>query len=100
MIQEERGVLYRSKPETFSDGAQVDIDLNFLKPALKRMRAPVVRELIFHCLMQGTGATGDHEGEDSYKFLGRVRIKDRGGVIYDLPGSAMRIVEQLERGDK
>ena len=100
MLQEERGIWYRSKPITFGDAEQHDVDLNFLQPALKRMRAPVVRELLFHLIMQGTGATGDTEGEDAYKFLGRVKIKDRGGVIYDLPGSAMRIVEQLEKGDK
>lgn len=100
MLQEERGLILRSKPITFGDGENHDVDLNFLKPALSRMRAPVVRELLFQLVMQGTGTTGDSEGEDAFKFLGRVKIKDRGGTLVDLPGSILRTVEQMELGSQ
>jgi hypothetical protein len=98
MLQEERGLILRSKPITFGDGETHDVDLNFLTPALKRMRAPVIRELLLEVIMQGTGTTGDTEGEDAYKFIGRCKVKDRGGVIFDQPGSVMRVIEQLEIG--
>jgi len=98
MLQEERGLILRSKPITFGDGETHDVDLNFLTPALKRMRAPVVRELLLEVIMQGTGTTGDAEGEDAYKFIGRCKVKDRGGVLFYEPGSVMRVIEQLEIG--
>lgn len=100
MLNQDRGLLFRSNPETFADGSSVVVDTNFLKKALKQMAAPVVRQLILHIRASGTGTTGGFLGEDAYKLFKRVRIKDASGEVYSLPGSIGRVVEQMESGDK
>lgn len=97
MLIENKGTPARSKPETFADGAAVQFDMDFLSPLLRRMRAPVVRELIFHFRGDVT-ASGAHSGIDSLKILKRIKIRDRGGDIFDMPGSIARICEQIELG--
>lgn len=101
MLISDTGPLYRSKPLAVADGGQYDIDLGFLKPALKKMGAPVVRQLIFHVRASGTGQTGTLLGEDAYKFFGSITLEDEGGPFFDnIPGSIIRVIEQLEVGDK
>lgn len=95
---EDKGLLLRSNPFTWADGAFIDIDRNFLKEATGKMRAPVVRELMFHASLQVTGVTATLLSKDAHKVFNRIQVADRGGMLFDCSGSTARIIEQLEIG--
>jgi hypothetical protein len=97
---ENRGMILRSNPFTWADGAMIDIDRNFLREAQGKMRAPVVRELMFHAQLQVTGVTATLLAKDAHKVFNRIQVGDRGGLLYDCSGSTARIIEQLELGAK
>lgn len=98
MNVENKGQLFRSNPFTWADGAMLDIDRNFLKEANGKMRAPVVRELLFHAQLQVTGVTATLLAKDACKVFNRIQVADRGGMLFDCSGSTARIIEQLEIG--
>ncbi len=95
---EAKGRRIRSNPYAWADGGTVHIDTAFLEEAKSRMKFPVIRELLFHLEAQVTGVTATLLGIDAPKFYDRILVKDRGGVLVDLPGSILRIVEQMEIG--
>jgi hypothetical protein len=97
---ENRGMLLRSNPFTWADGAMVDVDRNFLREAQGKMRAPVIRELLFHAQLQVTGVTATLLAKDACKVFNRIQVADRGGYLFDCSGSTARIIEQMELGDK
>ncbi len=96
---ENKGVPLRSNPYTVTPGAQVDIDRNFLREATGKMRAPVVRELVFHANLNISGVTTTFLAKDAHKVFDRIQVGDRGGLIYDCSGSTTRLIEQMELGD-
>lgn len=96
---ENKGLVLRSNPFTWADGAQLDIDRNFLREASGKMRAPCVRELIFHAQLQVTGVTATLLSKDACKVFNRIQVGDRGGLLYDCSGSTSRVIEMLEVGD-
>lgn len=96
---ENKGLVLRSNPFTWADGAALDIDRNFLREASGKMRAPVVRELIFHAQLQVTGVTATLLAKDAHKVFNRIQVADRGGSLYDCSGSTARIIEMLELGE-
>ncbi len=95
---ENKGVVLRSNRFTWADGAMLDIDRGFLKEAAGRMRAPVVRELIFHAQANISGVTATLLSKDAHKIFNRIQVGDRGGLVFDCSGSTARIIEQLEVG--
>lgn len=95
---ENRGLILRSNPFTWADGAQLDIDRNFLREATGKMRAPVVRELMFHAQLQVTGVTATLLSKDAHKVFNRIQVGDRGGMLFDCSGSTARLIEQMEIG--
>ena len=99
MFIENRGLILRSNPFTWADGANLDIDRNFLKEAQGKMRAPVIRELIFHARLQVTGVTATVLAKDAHKVFSRIQVGDRGGMLFDCAGSTARLIEQMEIGD-
>lgn len=100
MFQENKGLLLQSNPFTWVNGANLDIDRNFLKEAMGRMRAPVVRELQFHVDGQVTGVTATLLAKDGHKFFERIQVGDRGGLLFDCSGAVARHIEQMELGSK
>lgn len=98
MNVENRGMTLRSNPYTWVDGANIDIDRAFLRQAVGKMRAPVIRELMFHATLQATGVTATLLAKDAHKVFARIQVADRGGLLYDCAGSTARLIEQMEVG--
>lgn len=100
MLLQNKGRVLRSNPIAMGDGVNTVVPLDFLGPALK-MQAPVIRQLLIHCQPIGDQATAVLLAEDSYKFVKSLRIADTAGDFFGpLPGCQIRVIEQLEAGDK
>ncbi len=100
MFASDKGVPYRSRQVTYSNGDTVSVDLSFLHNPMNKMRAPVVRELAFH--FQGTvgGTTGGFDNKDGAAIFNKIVLRDRGGIFHDLPGKLVRQRMQIELGER
>lgn len=98
MYMTDKGELIRSEPITYASGASRTLDMSFLHNAMNRMRAPVVRDIIIHGNFDISGISGGFDNEDGCAILNQVRIADRGGEIYRLPGKLIRVESQMEFG--
>lgn len=99
----DKGAPARSKPITFQNGTTQGVDLSFLYNYGGRMRAPVIRELIFEFVGSITGGVGDMQDADACMIYNRVRVVDMGGTLVDLPGKLIRqrMIHHLgERGQR
>lgn len=98
MNVENRGMTLRSNPYTWVNNSNLEIDRSFLKQAIGKMRAPVIRELIFHARLQVTGVTATLLAKDAHKVFQRITVGDRGGLLFDCSGAVARLIEQMEIG--
>lgn len=98
MYQVDKGLQVRSKPIAFANGSTVNVDLSFLHSVMQRMKAPVVRELVFHFNGDISGVTGGFDNEDGAAIFNSIRMRDRKGLFYDLPGKLARVLHQMEYG--
>ena len=94
--QVDKGKWYRSKEITFSTGATEVVDPNFLTKALGEMAAPEIAEIIIRANGSITASGGTAENYDCHKLLSRVRFTDRAGELVNLPGSILKLVDQME----
>lgn len=100
MFATDKGVLYRSRPTTYATGAVSQLDMSFLHNPMQKMRAPVVRELIFHFSGDISGVTATFDNIDGCQIFSQLRIADRAGDIYKLPGKLARMLMQQELGTR
>lgn len=98
MFITDKGVLFPSRPVTWSNNGRASLDLSFLFDAMASMRAPVVREILLHGNFDISGVTGGFDNEDACMLYSQILIRDKGGVIYDLPGKLARLDHQMEIG--
>jgi hypothetical protein len=100
MFATDKGVPYRARPLTYATGSSTNLDLSFLQSPMNRMRAPVVRELAFHFEGSISGTTGGFDDKDACQLFSKIVIRDRGGIIHDLPGKLIRARQILELGER
>lgn len=100
MFATDKGVLYRSRPTTYVNGATSQLDMSFLHNPMQKMRAPVVRELVFHFAGDISGVTATFDNIDGAQIFNQIRIADRAGDIYKLPGKLARLCMQMELGTR
>lgn len=100
MFATDKGILARSRPTTYAAGAVQQLDMSFLHNAMQKMRAPVVRELIFHYSGDISGVTATFDNIDGAQLFSQIRIADRAGDIYKLPGKLARLLMQMELGSR
>lgn len=98
-----KGVAFRSRGITYGAGQSTNFDLSFLQSPMARMGAPVVRELVFEFAGSISGTTGGFVGDDACMIYSKIEIRDKGGVIHDLPGKQVRnrmLIEFGQRGQE
>lgn len=94
----DKGNDYRSRPTTYATGQVTSLDLSFLHQAANRMRAPVVRELVFRYTGDISGVTATFAAIDGCQLFSEIKISDRKGDIFRLPGKLARMAMQMELG--
>ncbi len=97
MLTQDKGETFRSNPRDYAAASTVDIDMQFLRPAL-RWRAPVVRELIFHLRCTFLASGGAALATDTANLLAGIVVRDPGGDIVNVSGKGLRVINQLELG--
>lgn len=98
MFMSDKGEPIRSAPIVYANGSTKNLDMSFLHGAMNKMKAPVVRELLLHFNGDISGVTGGFDNEDGVAIFSNIRINDRGGEIYSLPGKLARVEAQMEYG--
>lgn len=98
MFSYTKGIPFRSRPVTYGNGQSTNVDLSFLHSPNQRMRAPVVREIALHFSGNLSGTTGGFVSTDACQIYSKIEIRDRGGVIHDLPGKLVRQRQLIELG--
>lgn len=100
MYATDKGIVYRSAPLVYASGSSKILDMSFLHGPMNKMKAPVVREIMLHFAGDISGVTGGFDNEDGCAIFSQIRIADRGGEIYKLPGKLARIESQMEYGTR
>lgn len=98
MFATDKGEDFRSRPTTYASGQVTQLDMSFLHNANQRMRAPVVRELLFHFSGDISGVTTTFDNIDGCQIFSNIRIADRKGNLVNLPGKLIRLATQMELG--
>jgi hypothetical protein len=98
MLATDKGELFRSEPITYSSGASRVLDMSFLHNPMNKMKAPVVREILLAFTGDISGISGGFDNEDGAAIFSQIRIADRGGEIYRMPGKISRVEQQMELG--
>lgn len=94
--QVDKGKWYRSKEISFSNNGREVVDPNFLTKALGEHAAPEIAEIIIRCYGSVTATGGAVDGTDAHKLLERVRFTDRAGELVNLPGSILKVIDEME----
>lgn len=100
MFAYNKGVCFRSRPIIYGAGQSTNVDLSYLHSPMQRMAAPVTREIIFHFSGSISGTTGGFVGDDACMIYSKIEIRDKGGVIHDLPGKQVRVRQIIELGQR
>lgn len=97
MNSEQRGIVFRSNPETFSLGAGITFKTDFLAKA-RQMAAPEIHTITVEFTGSVGGVTATALGRDAAKLIDTVRIKDS-DEIWNTSGAGARVLEQMEAGE-
>ncbi len=100
MFATDKGIAYRSRPTTYASGQTTQLDMSFLHNPANKMRAPVLRELIFHFRGDISGVTATFDNIDGAQIFSQIRLADRAGDFYKLPGKLARLDMMMELGTR
>lgn len=97
MDADQRGIVFRSNPETYQHGAGITFKTDFLAKA-RQMAAPEIHTLTFEFSGTVGGVTATALGADAAKLIDTIRIKDADEIV-NLSGAGARVLEQMEVGN-
>ncbi len=98
MNPEQRGLPLRSNPETYVAGNAITFKMDFLAQA-RHMAAPEVDEIDIVFTGSVGGVTATALGKDAAKLIDKVIFRDSDEVL-NVSGAGLRVMEQLEFGQK